>query len=161
MSDLNEEFSLASFLDLDVSDIEEVRFEDLPAGVYIMEITDSGADEDEKDGEKRVVVSFETTIQEVSACLDPAIKDTQTLVGKKHTTKFYVYPEGDPEKAAAVIGRIRAFITDFGGESKGQLGLILGNSKGLISKATIFQRPDKNDKSRKYATLKLEPRKAA
>lgn len=163
MADANElneteEFSLADFADLDVSEIEEVRFVDLPAGVFEFIVSDSGIEEDEKDGERRFKVNVELTIEEVKAVLDSKV-DKELLVGKKHTERFFIKPGAEQEEVLKAIGRVRAFITDIGGESAGKLGDIVTNIKGHQFRGQIIKQKDRHDKSREYARLKLDAKK--
>lgn len=152
----NEVFSLADFADLDVSEIQEVRFEQIPAGSYMFEVVEADLYEDEKDGETRFRAEFSLKITEVKAVLEAGV-DKESLVGKTQTEKFFVNPGDEPENVKKSIGRIRAFVTDIGQDSSGKLGVIVRNAKGhTFGPAKIVKQPDRNDKSVKYARLQLE-----
>ena len=159
-SDLNGGFSLADLADIDVSDIEEIRFVAIPAGVYDFEITKADLAEDEKDGERRFKAEIEMKIVEAHAVLEPNV-DRESLAGKLHTERYFIKPAAAQEEVLKAIGRIRAFVSDVGMDSAGKLGDIVRNLKGHTFKAQLTKRKDKNDPSREYSSLKLEQRKKA
>lgn len=154
----NEGFSLADFADIDVSGIEEVRFVQLPAGVYEWEIINADLAEDEKDGERRFKAEVELKILEVKAVLEPNV-DKESLIGKTHTERMFVKPADPEEDVKKAIGRIRAFVTDVGMDSSGKLGDIVRNLKGHTFSCKVVKQKDKTDKSIEYARLKLDPPK--
>lgn len=159
MSDIeNDGFSLADFADIDVSDISEVRYTSLPAGAYEFKMTEADLSEDEKDGERRFKAEFEMEIVEVKAVLEAGV-DKESLIGKKHNERFFVKPSDEQDKVTKAIGRIRAFITDIGQDSKGKLGDIVRNSKDHVFVGKIIKQKDKNDRTREYARLQLEAKK--
>lgn len=166
MSDITDQvdesdFSLADLADLDVSEIAEVRFESLPPGSYEFEVTDTKMDENtNKDGERRFTIEFELTILEVKAVLKAGV-DKASLVGKKHNEKMFINPGAEDDKVKAAIGRVRALVTDMGGESAGKLGVMVENMKGHRFVGKIVSQKDKVDKSIEYARLKLDPKKPA
>lgn len=151
--------SLADLADLDVSDVEELRFENLPAGVYDFEVLDAKLEEGtNKDGDKRFTAIFEFKVLECKAVIKPGV-DRESLKDKKHTEKFYLEPSKPAEDTAKTIGRIRAFVTDMGCESAGKLGAIVGDTKGHIFSGKIKDQPDKDDKSIVYARMSLDAKK--
>lgn len=157
MNDMTESagFSLADLADIDVSDIEEIRFVAIPQGVYDFEVTGADLHEDEKDGERRFKVEFELKILEAHAILEPGV-DKESIVGKLHKERFYIKPNEDEQKVRESIGRVRAFITDIGQDSSGKLGEIVRNAKGHTFKASIVNRRNKDDPTNPFKSLKLE-----
>lgn len=160
MTDLNpnttEEFSLADLAGIDISQVAEVRFEQLPAGLYLFEVTDATMKQGEdKDGAKRFEVTFEHKVLEVKAMIEAGV-DKESLVGKSHSERFFVNPGKEQEEILKALGRIRAYITDIGGDSIGQLGAAVENTKGLRFPAKITVRKDKDDPSTTYARIKLD-----
>lgn len=152
----SEEFSLADLADIDVSEIQEIRFEQLPAGVYLFEVIDSSLTEGtDKDGAKRFSADFQMQVVEVKAIITPGV-DKEGLVGKKHGEKFFISPGKTQEEVAKAIGRIRAFVTDIGQDSAGKLGDIVANTKGHRFTGKIKHQTDKEDKSIVYARLQLD-----
>jgi hypothetical protein len=151
-------FSLADLADIDVTDIEEVRFVDLPAGVYDWEIVEGKMLEDDKDGVRRFKIEFELKVLEAVAVLEAGI-DKDTLVNKIHTERFFIDPSKDEADVKKAIGRVRAFVTDTGGDSRGKLGPIVRDSKGRTFRCPVVKQKDKDDPTRSYARLKLTPRK--
>lgn len=157
---VNEEFSLADLADIDVSEIQEVRFENLPAGVFDLECTNAELGEmRNKDDEKRFTAEFTFKVAAVHAVLESGV-DKEALVGKSHTEKLWINPGAEPQKVQDSIGRIRAFVSDAGMDSSGKLGDIVRNMKGhTISKGRITTKKDKEDPSVIYSRLKLDAKK--
>jgi hypothetical protein len=151
-------YSLADLAEIDVSDIEEVRFSTLPAGGYEFEVTDADLGEDEKDGERRFFARFDMKVVGVKVVLEQGV-DKESLVGKSHSERFFVTPSAPEEDVKTSIGRIRAFITDIGQDSSGALGKIVREAKGHVFPGKIVKQKDKHDKSIEYARLKLDPKK--
>lgn len=158
MADENEGFSLADIAGLDVSDIAEVRFQTLPLGVYGWEVTEADLSEDEKDGERRFKAQFDLKVIEVKSVLEQGV-DKESLVGKTHTERFFIKPTESQEDVQKAIGRVRAFIADTGANNAGTLGDIVRSMKGHIFTGKITHQTDKDDKSVKYARLRLDPPK--
>lgn len=149
------DFSLADLTDLDVTDVAEIRFSSLPGGVYQFAVESASLDETtNRDNEKRFVAEVKFKVIEVKAVVKKGV-DLESLVGKVHTEKYYIVPE----KAQEGIGLIRGVITDMGGNSEGKLGEILEGIVGHEFSAKIVEQKDKDDPSRVYARLKLDPAK--
>lgn len=158
MADETQGFSLADIADIDVSEIAEVRFSQIPNGSYGWEVTEADLHEDEKDGERRFKAVFEIKIVEVKAVLEPNV-DKESLVNKTHTERFFIDPSKPQEEVEKAIGRIRAFIADMGLDNKGKLGDIVRSAKGHIFTGKIVKQKDRDDKSIEYARLRLDPAK--
>lgn len=153
-------FSLADLADFDVSEIAEIRFENLPAGAYGFEVLEADLDEKEnRDGDNRVIGVFKFGVVECTACLKKGI-DKDSLIGKTHTEKRYIVPDEGEAKVMEGIGMIRAFVWDLGCENRGKLGDIIRGTVGHRFNGRITERPNKADPSNPYADLKLEKRKA-
>jgi len=152
------EFSLADIADMDVSDIAEVRFEQIPAGVFGWEITESDLSEDEKDGERRFKAEIVQKIIEVKSVLEQGV-DKESLVGKTHTERFFIKPNEPQEEVQKAIGRIRAFVADIGGNNVGKLGDIVRGLKGHTYVCKGVKQKDRTDKSVEYFRLKPDPKK--
>lgn len=162
MTDMTDEldgaFSLADLADLDVSDIDEVRYVSIPAGVFDWEVIRGDLTEDEKDGERRFKAEFELKILEAKAILEPG-HNPEDFVGKLLTERFFVKPTDEPAKVQAAIGRIRAFISDIGQESAGKLGEIVANTVGHSFTGKVIKQKDRQDPSITYARLRLDQAK--
>lgn len=158
------DFSLADLAGLDVSEIEEIRSERIPDGAYIFRGKGAKLSEmDNRDGEKRFVVSATIEVAEVQAVVAKGV-NAEELVGKTYTEKFYIVPE----KAAEGIGRVRAWYTDIGLDSTGPLGGMTedGGEPGMVDRledhlfaAKITSRKGNDGES--YARLKLPLKKKA
>lgn len=150
-------FSLADLADIDVSGIEEVRFQSLPAGAYEFEVIEADLEESTKDGETRFNAGFKLKILEVKAVLEAGV-DKESLVGKEHGERLFIKPTDEEAEVKKQIGRVRAFVTDMGCDSAGKLGDIVRNCKGHTFIGKIVKQKDRNDKSIEYARLKLDPK---
>lgn len=156
------EFSLADLAQLDVSEIAEVRFEQLPAGLYIFRGTEVKLeDTTNRDDERRVVASFKMEVVEVKSVVERGV-DKDDLLGKKHNEKQYIVPE----KAAEGIGLIRSFLSDIGLTNEGPLGGVEGMDPGILDNfvghefpGKIIKQPRKGDPSTKDARLRIDPPK--
>ena len=157
-TDTAEGFSLADLADLDVSDIEEVRFSSIPGGVFGFEVTEAGLAEDEKDGNRRFKAEVKLKVVEVKAVLEAGV-DKESLIGKEHSERFFVDPSKPQEDVQKAIGRIRAFVSDVGMDSKGTLGAIVDSLKGHVSTGKIVKQKDKQDPRIDYARLRFNPPK--
>lgn len=159
----DQEFSLADIAGLDASNIAEVRFESLPAGVYVFR-GESAIFEDttNRDDERRIVLVTKSEVAEVKSVIDRDYKTDEqkaTLIGKKHTEKFYIVPE----KAAEGLGLIRAFIGDIGLSNEGPFGGVEGAEPGIVDAfvgheftGKIVQRPRKGDPTQKDSSLRID-----
>ncbi len=158
MVDQNEGLSLADLADLNVDDIEEVRFVNLPAGVYGWEVKESELKEYEKDGVRKFKAEIELEIVEVKAILDSAV-DKDSLIGKRHTERMVVDPTAEEEDVKKAIGRIRAFVADIGLPNTGALGALVTSMVGHQFHGKIVKQKDRDDKTIEYARLRLDPAK--
>ena len=149
------DFNLADLAGLDISAVEEVRFETLAQGIYEFEIKSTKLDEgDNKEGEKRFWAEIELEVKDVKTVLDRGV-EKESLIGKKLTEKLYIVP-AEWEKG---VGRIRAWLADTGLENSGALGVLLEAAVGHIFTGKIVHQHDKDDKSIKYARLRLDAKK--
>lgn len=156
------EFSLADLAGIDASEIAEVRFESLPAGAYTFR-GESAAFEDttNRDDERRIVLKVVMEVVEVKAVAERGV-EKESLLGKKHTEKFYVVPE----KATEGLGLIRSFIADIGLPNEGPFGGVEGAEPGIVDSIVghefpgkIIKQPRKGDPTTKDARLRIEAKK--
>lgn len=155
----DDDFSLADLAGIDISDIAEIRFENLPAGFYDFEVTDAKLEEGtDKDGAKRFTATFTQKVLACHSVLEPGV-DRESLVGKSHTETIYMNPGKGKEEMIKAIGRVRAYVSDIGGQNAGQLGPVVENTKGVRFSAKIAQRKDKDDPSVVYSRIKFDPSK--
>lgn len=151
----DQEFSLADLSDLDVSEIEEIRFEQLPAGIY----TFRGANADlgegtNRDDEKIFYFEGNFEVVEVKQLLESGV-DPESIVGKTHRERRTI-ERTEPETG---IGRIRAFVSDAGLDSRGKLGEVVKRLVGHEFAAKIVKRKNKDDPSIEYANIQFERKK--
>lgn len=157
-----EEFSLADLAELDAGQIAEVRFESLPAGIYVFRGESAQfSDGENQQEERRIILTVKHEVVECKSCMDRGV-DKADLIGKKHTEKYYVVPA----KAAEGLGLIRGMIADLGLPNEGPFGGVEGKEPGIVDgivghefTAKIIKRPNKNNPSEPYSQLKLDPPK--
>lgn len=149
-------FSLADLSELDITDIEEIRYENLPAGLYGFEVKEATLSEkDNKDGDNRIIATFKLEVVTVESVIARGV-DADSLVGKSHTEKAYIVPDQGPQKVAEGVGRLRAFIKDMGAPNEGKLANVVAATVGHQFTAPIVERPNPNDRTSPYAQLKLK-----
>lgn len=156
------EFSLADLASLDAGEIAEVRFESLPAGMYVFR-GESASFEDttNRDDERRIVLTVKMEVVECKSVLERGV-EKEDLIGKKHTEKFYVVPE----KAAEGLGLIRAWIGDIGLPNSGPFGGVEGSEPGIVDNipghefpGKIIKQARKGDPTTKDSRLRIDPPK--
>lgn len=146
------DFALADLMDLDVSDIKEIRFETLPQGIYEFIVKNPKLDEGtNKDNEKIFIFTADCIIEEVVAVLDSGV-DKDGLVGKSYNQRQNI----DPSDAETGIGRIRAFGTDIGIDSTGKLGAVVERMNEQRFRGKITHQKDRQDPSIVYARLRTD-----
>lgn len=153
------EFSLADLAGVDASDIQEVRFENLPPGAY--DFIGRGAKLEEmtnREDKKRFVLTLTMEVVECKVCLERGV-EKESLVGKKHIEKMYILPENPADG----IGRIRALYADIGLDNRGPLGGVEGQAPGFIDTfvdhvfpGKIKHKPRKDDPGTKDARLQID-----
>lgn len=154
--DNNAGFSLADLADLDVTGIDEIRFENLPDGIYDFIIKSPELSEGtNKDQEKIFYFNAKCEVEECLSLL--AGGDTEALKGKIHNHRQNI----EPADAETGIGRIRAFATDVGQDSTGKLGEVVERLKDHRFRCKVVSQTDKVDPSIKYARLRFEPKAKA
>lgn len=146
MSDL---LSLADLADLDVTNIKEVRFENVAQGLFMFECKSAGLITVGKD--EKAAGSIKCEVTEVQGLLNDSINPDK-VKGKVHEERIFINDD-DPEQG---IGRIRAFIADAGGNNVGKLGAILSGFVGARFKGRITHRPDPKDKNRIYSNIRFD-----
>ena len=147
----DQEFSLADLSGLDVSEIAEIRFEQLPAGIYDFIIRNPELSEGTNgDGDKIFYMSAKCEVEDVVNLLEGG--DPEKIKGKIHNHRQNI----EPSDAETGIGRIRAFATDVGVDSTGTLGDVVERLKDHRFRAKIVLQKDRTDPSIQYARLRFE-----
>lgn len=165
MSDFAQ-LSLADLAGVDVSQIEETRFEALPMGAYEFEIVQAEVEEStNRDNEKVFKVTVENKIVNTISILKvPAGEDKSEYmdkqVGRTITERFTINVEKPQEDIVKAIGRVKSFFTDVGGTDWG--ANLIENVEALVGltfNGSVTHQSDKDDKTIKYARLKATPAK--
>lgn len=153
-------FSLAELGEIDVAQVDELRFENLPKMTGIFEIKDCKIEVIGKDDKPAIVVVAKPT--EIHAVLDEAYKtdeEKKKLLEKEHREAFFVKDRED-------VGRFKAFCVDTGqvdfpskedAAKSGvviKLGQLTEAVKGLKFPGKIEHQPNKNDPNIVYARLR-------
>lgn len=150
----NSGFSLADLADIDVTDIAEIRFENLPDGIFDFIIKSPElSDGTNKDQEKIFYFAAKCEVEECVSLL--AGGDVEAYKGKIHNHRQNI----EPADAETGIGRIRAFATDVGLDSTGKLGEVVERMKDHRFRCKVVNVNDKTDPSIKYARLRFETAK--
>jgi hypothetical protein len=156
------EFSLADLAALDASEITEIRFEQLPAGLYTFRgVSARFEDTTNRDDERRLILVMKMEVVECKSCVERGVNKDE-LIGKTHTEKQYIVPA----KAAEGIGIIRALYADIGLPNAGPLGGVEGEPEGFVDgfvghefSGKIIKQARRGDSSTKDSRLRIEPRK--
>lgn len=144
--------SLAELAGIDMSDLGEARFTNLPRGVYKFAILDGEkVPAFHKLGEKFGAVFF-LKVEDVLGLTDKNDApdgDATKLIGKEHReTQFITSQES--------FKYLNAFITDLGGLKQGAYADKFKSLAGVVFTAPIAYRKDKNDTSKEYAFVKTD-----
>lgn len=151
----SEVFSLADLADFDATEVAEIRYENLPAGLYGFKVVYADLSEkDNRDGDNRIIAEFKFEVVEVSSVVKKGV-DPDSIIGKGHSEKVYIVPDQGQQKAIEGIGRVKAFIADMGVEASGTLADMVAATVDHVFDAKIAERPNPNDKSSPYAQLKF------
>ena len=147
------QMTLADISGIDMTNVEEFRYENLPVGAYTFQTGDCTLEE--LGAEDKPCAIFNVKVLETHGLvgLDDGV-DEASFVGKEHREVFFISEAKD-------IGRIKAFLNDIGAPSEGALGdLVADVSNQQVFPARIKHRADKNDKSIKYANLTFDKKTA-
>jgi hypothetical protein len=138
----DEDVSLADIAGVDMSQVEEFRFENTPKGIYQWVCKNA---EVVKLGNKPAI-RYELEASNVIALSDDSL-DPDKYVGHKHNEAIFIT---DLEKD---IGRAKAFMIDAGFEGSGTLQELLDQFVGHEFISAIGHRKDKNDTDKVYANI--------
>lgn len=144
--------SLADLAGLDMSDLGEARFSNLPRGFYKFRVEgDDKMPRLAKLGDKFGAV-FNVVVEDVLTLVDRTDApdgDPTKLIGKSHReTQFITSQES--------FKYLNAFITDLGGLKVGAYGDKFQSLVGIVFTAPIAYRKDRNDTSKEYAFIKAD-----
>lgn len=138
---------LDDILDINVDDIVPIRFENLPAGLYLFETDD--VEVDKKDGKVVVRIKFKTVDVKSMVTL-PAGKTEEDYIGKMFTQAFWLAAKED-------IGRLRAAAEDLGQDSTGSVKDVITRFMGIAPFTAQIVHKDKNDGSGEvYVNMKVK-----
>ena len=143
-----DELSLAQLAGLNLGDVEPLRFENLPKGIYFFEIKETSFT---RMGDENVpVITVKSEVLEVDAMISvPEGKTENSFVGKTHVDQFWLRSD-DLEG----IKRFRAFAQDTGiGECTESLLDILHALEGHKFKGQIRHAKSKKDPDVVFANL--------
>jgi hypothetical protein len=148
------QLSLAEIAGVNLDDVEEFRFENLPVGAYTFQVVEAGLDEVGSNG--KLAAIFKTKVLETHGLVGlPDGEDESNYVGKDHRETFFVSEAQD-------IGRIKAFLKDIGLESSGvTLGDAVASAESHVFSGRIKHRTSPQDKSVKYANIVLDKKAEA
>jgi hypothetical protein len=91
-----EDFSLATLAQVDMSQVKEASFEGLPIGLYDFTISSAEYDKDNMNAkqERRPVFAIKCTVTDakITERLEEGV-EPESFIGKIHTERFYLNPE--------------------------------------------------------------------
>ena len=113
------DFSLADLAGVEMSQIAEVSFEGLPAGMYLFKGTEAKLEKvrNAKD-EPRGKISLQMEVIEVKAITERGVDTPEDWLGKKHRENIWIVPE-KPEEGLGMFAR---FFNSIGLSAAGPLG---------------------------------------
>lgn len=160
------DFSLAQLAGVDMSDIQEVSFEGLPAGLYLFRGIGGKLEKVENAKlEKRGKISTEMEVVEVKSITERGInpEDYPEYIGKKHRENFWIVPEKPEEGLGIAVKFFRSVGIDttrkpLGGcvdEESGEpiVGIIDEFADGVEFAGKIAKKPRKGDPATKDSVL--------
>jgi len=138
--------NLLDLVNIDLTDVEEYRFSNRPAGLYDWEIKKAEVTVREAKGIQRACAVFSL---EVINCLTLVDKnaDPAEQIGEQHQEVFWIT---DPKKS---IGQIVAFLHDIGHIAQDALTNAITETPGTRFRAAMREVKDKNDTSKVYSNL--------
>lgn len=145
--------SLAELAGIDMSDLGEARFSNLPKGIYKFVILDGEKlPAFHKLGDSKFGAVFFTKVEDVLGLTDKNDApdgDPTKLIGKEYReTQFITSQES--------FKYLNAFITDLGGLKVGSYADKFKSLAGVVFTAPIAYRKDKNDTSKEYPFLRMD-----
>ena len=152
--------SLADIANINLDNVEAVRFEQLPAGAFTFQVTEAFLEmrEDKKSDDPNAeicVAVAKLQVVEAHSIQEMSPGDTlETFKGKVHQETFWL-------RDASAIGRVKAMLIDSKFQASGGLGALLAAYVGHAFQGRIRTSVDQNDKSKKYANLDLEKQETA
>jgi hypothetical protein len=160
------DFSLAQLANVDMSDIQEVSFEGLPAGLYTFRGVEGKLEKvDNAKEEKRGKISIQCEVVEVKSITERGItaEDYPDYIGKKHRENFWIVPEKPEEGLGIAVKFFRAVGVDTTGkplggcidEESGEpiVGIIDEFADGVEFAGKITKKPRKGDPATKDSVL--------
>lgn len=146
-----EDFSLATLAQVDMSQIKEASFEGLPVGLYDFTISEASYDKDNrnKDQERRPLITIKCTVTDakITERLEEGV-EPESFIGKVHTERFYLKPENIVEGLEFFTKFYRSC-----GVADAPMDQLLDSMVDFEFKGKITKRPNRLDPSRKDSIL--------
>lgn len=169
------DFSLAELAGVDMSEIQEVSFEGLPAGLFMFRGVEGKLEKvDNAKEEKRGKITIVSEVIEVKSITERGISadDYGDYIGKKHTERFWIVPEKPEEGLGMFVRFARSIGVDTTGkplggcidEDSGEpiIGIIDEIADGWEFAGKTRKKPRKGDTSVKDTVLEpIDVRKPA
>lgn len=156
------DFSLAELAGVDMSEIAEVSFEGLPAGLYQFRGIGGKLEKvDNAKEEKRGKIGLEMEVIEVKSITERG-QDPDDWMGKKHRENFWIVPEKPEEGLGIAVKFFRSIgiSTDqkplggcVGDDGEQVIGIIDEFADGFEFAGKITKKPRKGDPSTKDSVL--------
>ncbi len=141
-----ERISLSQIGDVNMNEVEAVRFTQLPKGKFRFEVEDEGELTTEGEGDEQYArITVKMKVIEVIALVDKKA-DEESVMGMVHTERFNL-------KTRDAIGRYAAFLEDSGYSQGGSLDESLANLKGHTFVSKVRLTKSKNNSDVTFANL--------
>jgi len=156
-NDVTDQFaglSAADIMNINVDDVEVVRFENIPAGLYLFGVDDVTVEElgDDKTPVIKVVLKAEDVKSLVKV---PHGKTEESFIGKTYDRSFWIKGSDD-------VGKLRAFAQDLNVTHTGTLGDVLQNIAGAEPfEGQIIHKLKSDDSGESWVNLKIKAPKPA
>lgn len=160
------DFSLAGLANVDMSNIQEVSFEGLPAGLYTFRGIEGKLEKvDNAREEKRGKISLQCEVVEVKSITERGISQEEwpDYIGKKHRENFWIVPEKAEEGLGIAVKFMRSVGIDTTGKPLGGcvdeesgdpiIGIIDEFADGVEFPGKITKKPRKGDPATKDSVL--------
>lgn len=160
------DFSLAELAGVDMTEIQEVSFEGLPAGLYLFRgIAGKLEKVDNAKEEKRGKIGLEMEVVEVKSITERGIAQDEwpEYVGKKHRENFWIVPEKPEEGLGIAVRFFRSIGINTEGKPLGGCvneetgepieGIIDEFADGVEFAGKITKKPRKGDPTQKDSVL--------
>lgn len=158
------DFSLAELAGVDMTDIQEVSFEGLPGGMWLLRgVEGTLAKVDNAKEEKRGKISLQYEVVEVKSITERNAGEPDEFIGRKYRENFWIVPEKPEEGLGMAVKFFRSIGIETDGKALGGcldeatgepiVGIIDEFADGFEFVGKTHRKPRKGDASQKDTVL--------